>query len=116
MSGRVGVDAERLLGIVGAVVQQHQPVLTHGVRLTGSWRLIPRPVPQAQQSTVELRQHPRIGAVQDHLPKLREPSLRLHRTTSSTSASGPDPMPTFWRTSPTSWTLADTSQRGAETP
>ena len=49
------------------------------IRLTGSRWLVTRPVPEAQQSAVELRQDSCVRAVQDHLPKLWEP----HQITSS---------------------------------
>jgi hypothetical protein len=57
---------ERQPGSAGAVLQ-HAPVLAEQVRLVPCRGLVTRAVPQAQQLPVELRQLPRVRAVQDRL-------------------------------------------------
>src|SRR5580693_8015762 len=67
-----------------------EPVAAALVVAAGSGRLIARPVGEAEQLAVELRQPPGVGRVEHHLPPARERLADAHETTfRSAGTNGP---------------------------
>src|SRR5438128_7248526 len=59
-----------------------QPIATSLVRLIASWGFVARPVYQAEQLPVKLRESAGVRSIQDHLAKQRRRPRVFHELTS----------------------------------